>query len=490
MIGANLRYGIGTSGNVTSNATKVFQCHPGGVTEATVIFSLGALGMGANIILMALILTKRQLRRWSQGLLFHQAMVDCARAAILLPLGSSILNCQPVNKCSLVETAFLLLVTVSTINMLTTVLNDSPVFPETDEETDLIAPLLMDSPQCVLFGTFMIWFASITINLGPTFLSGALAANTESGHNAPSCPLVHGPFRHYILNVLWIVINGICVALTLFHLRKLYRDLTKANVEAVRVAGLVTTLVNVTGGHQSATNALATKDGAIDTRNGTMTKRLGAVEEHRKMRNYLRRMEREGVQRVKMFLVITAAYILFWGPLFFVTLVRHPAIGNPTGYEVTLHIAYVHAFVNPALFLALHRGLRQGMSDVCCGCCESIARWILGTAAPTPIQSVQPPRYEAPMNFPTPPAPPLAAPVASAECNLTDVAHLKPPLPPTAKLLADDSFAISPDPWSLISRPKSTSSFYEEELSRRPSLLLPAGLNDPQSPTSSDLPSE
>lgn len=89
--------------------------------------------------------------------------------------------------------------------------------------------------QCVLFGTFMIWFASITINLGPTFLSGALAANTESGHNAPSCPLVHGPFRHYILNVLWIVINGICVALTLFHLRKLYRDLTKANVEAVSV---------------------------------------------------------------------------------------------------------------------------------------------------------------------------------------------------------------------------------------------------------------
>jgi len=146
----------------------------------------------------------------------------------------------------------------------------------------------------------MIWFASITINLGPTFLSGALAANTESGHNAPSCPLVHGPFRHYILNMLWIVINVICVALTLFHLRKLHRDLTKANVEAVsgdvkskstklltlfsipsisyftfqvRVAGLVTTLVNVTGGrNQGATNALANEDGAVDARNGTTPK--------------------------------------------------------------------------------------------------------------------------------------------------------------------------------------------------------------------------
>lgn len=31
--------------------------------------------------------------------------------------------------------------------MLTTVLNDSPVFPESEEEADLTAPLLMDSPQ-------------------------------------------------------------------------------------------------------------------------------------------------------------------------------------------------------------------------------------------------------------------------------------------------------------------------------------------------------
>jgi hypothetical protein len=40
-------------------------------------------------------------------------MVDCARAAILMPLGTSILYCRPVNKCSLVETAFLLLVSTS-----------------------------------------------------------------------------------------------------------------------------------------------------------------------------------------------------------------------------------------------------------------------------------------------------------------------------------------------------------------------------------------
>ena len=47
--------------------------------------------------------------RWSQGLIFHQAVVDCARAAILLPMGRSFFLCEAISKCALVETTFLLL---------------------------------------------------------------------------------------------------------------------------------------------------------------------------------------------------------------------------------------------------------------------------------------------------------------------------------------------------------------------------------------------
>lgn len=62
----------------------------------------------------------------------------------------------------------------------------------------------------------------------------------------------------------------------------------------------------------------------------------GGIEEQTRMRDYLRKMERDGVQRVKMFLVITAAYVLFWGPLFLVTLINHPIVGgNPLGHEVS-----------------------------------------------------------------------------------------------------------------------------------------------------------
>lgn len=118
----------------------------------------GAMNHSSVLSWAAIISDSRKFfrHRWSQGLLFHQALVDCARAAILMPLGTSILNCKPVNKCSLVETAFLLLVTVSTVNLLTTVLNDAPVLPDDDDGEDAL-PMLMDSPQCVVFGMFMIW---------------------------------------------------------------------------------------------------------------------------------------------------------------------------------------------------------------------------------------------------------------------------------------------------------------------------------------------
>ncbi|XP_025196526.1 uncharacterized protein LOC112595498 isoform X2 [Melanaphis sacchari] len=401
MIGApNLR-NPGSNGTLT-NGSRAFQCHPEGESEATITLTLVGLGIVANTVLMALIIFNKHLRRWSQGLLFHQAMVDCARAAILIPLAHSLLYCVPVKKCSLVETAFLLLVTVSTINMLTIVLNDSPVFPEDDEEDGYqvsSVPLLLDSPQCVVFGTFMIWFAAITINLGPTFMSGALAAGAEVIRDKPGCPLVHGPFRHYILNALWIIINLLCVLLTLFHLRKLHRDLTKANVEAVRVAGLVTTLVNVTGNNYS------------DPRHAPR-RSLGAVEEHQRMRNYLLRIEREGVQKVKMFVVITAAYVIFWGPLFFVTLVQHPLSGNRSDYEVTLHVANGHSFVNAMLFLVLHRGLRQAAADACCTSMSMVARWLTAGWSPEPytLDASLPGMSPEPVLAAPPPPPPSSLP--------------------------------------------------------------------------------
>ena len=61
--------------------------------------------------------------------------------------------------------------------------------------------------------------------------------------------------------------------------------------------------------------------------------------------------------------VITTAYLIFWGPLFLVTLVNwdwdYEEAKQSMAHEVTLHVAFVHAFVNPSLLMVLHRGIRQ-----------------------------------------------------------------------------------------------------------------------------------
>jgi len=125
----------------------------------------------------------------------------------------------------------------------------------------------------------MIWFSSITVNLGPTFLSGALAANADAHIHEPSCPLVQGPYRHYILNALWILINLLCLVLTLYQLRRLYKDFTSKNVEAVRIAGLFTTMINLHSNEKGS-----------------------HVPPSSNIKEYIARMEQEGVARVKMFL--------------------------------------------------------------------------------------------------------------------------------------------------------------------------------------------
>jgi hypothetical protein len=74
--------------------------------SAVILTSLGGMGVMANLALIAIIVINRPLmrcgiyplhctalqctalHRWSQGLIFHQALVDCARAGILLPLGA------------------------------------------------------------------------------------------------------------------------------------------------------------------------------------------------------------------------------------------------------------------------------------------------------------------------------------------------------------------------------------------------------------------
>lgn len=87
----------------------------------------------------------------------------------------------------------------------------------------------------------MIWFAAITVNLGPTFITGALANHVETTPLHPACPLIQTPYRHYIVNLLWVIVNSLCLILTVTHLYRLHRDLIRSRKQAVRVTGYTVT---------------------------------------------------------------------------------------------------------------------------------------------------------------------------------------------------------------------------------------------------------
>ena len=197
---------------------------------------------------------------------------------MLLPIAESIMHCKMMSFCGIMDTSFLLLVTASTINLLSIVLNDAPVLSDdtdtkrsskditgrkksivkddieikrsfSNEEIDNKTILhLLDSPQCVCFGIFMIWFSSFTIHLGPSFLSGALVAGSERIASVllATCPLVWGPFRHYVLNLSWVIVNVFCLFLTLFILRRLYTEVEHINPPSDKSEVLISTIIQET----------------------------------------------------------------------------------------------------------------------------------------------------------------------------------------------------------------------------------------------------
>ena len=62
VVGPGRKFGVNGE-NETKPAGPTFICHQEDQTAATILISLGALGIGANLALMAVILLRRPLRR-------------------------------------------------------------------------------------------------------------------------------------------------------------------------------------------------------------------------------------------------------------------------------------------------------------------------------------------------------------------------------------------------------------------------------------------
>ena len=62
VVGPGRKFGVNGE-NETKSSGPTFICHATDQTAATILISLGAMGIGANLALMAVILLRRPLRR-------------------------------------------------------------------------------------------------------------------------------------------------------------------------------------------------------------------------------------------------------------------------------------------------------------------------------------------------------------------------------------------------------------------------------------------
>ena len=189
-------------------------------TNAAIIMVISSIGLVANFSILIVILALHNLRKVSNAFIFHHCLLDFIKSAFCLVFAQSLMSEEPPAYCSILGGSYVVFVTTSSFNMLAMVMNEAYQF------TDLMLGI-KDSRNycCVSFGIFIIWFSSIIMNLGVTFIPGNPNYDLQTG----LCVFIYGVTRNYVLHLLWIIMITLAILLTAAYLHKLRADVKRAS---------------------------------------------------------------------------------------------------------------------------------------------------------------------------------------------------------------------------------------------------------------------
>lgn len=317
-------------------ATVAPHSERGHYAEAAILLVISLLGISMNISVIVVIFMRRNLRKASNGLIVHQTILDIMKSIVVMPFSLGVLfqDERIVAKCHMFGAIYVILVTVTFLNILSLVLNDAPTFPDT-------SVAILDSHQCVIFGVVMVWFTGVLINVVPTLIMESdkvFASKPEYGQ----CAFIFGPLQNtYVLNILWTGFNYFIIGICAYQIYKLHRDMTMAsNLEAMKVVSLVTTMLSVNS--QTANT------------------------EHQRVQNYVQQLEKDAVRRLRTFTILLAIITIHWSPLFLVGLADIWGAYAPAAYKFCAFFACANTFTNPLVFLCLHKNIKDGATVLFC----------------------------------------------------------------------------------------------------------------------------
>ena len=281
---------------------------------AALLIFVATVGMIGNFTITVAILILRDLRRASNAFLFHHCFLDFVKSGYCLAFAYSIISKQEPVQCNVLAGSYIVFVTASAFNLLALVMNESYQF------TDLTLGIQTESRNycCVIFGVFIIWFASFILNLGVAFIPGNPSYDTKKGH----CIFIYGITRNYILHILWITLITMAILLTSMYLRKLHNDIKRSSY--YRLSTLIRATV------------------CVDTKaESTTQRRKSEVRE----KNFVAQVEKLSKQRLCLLMLLTSFFVTFWYPLFILTTVDPAFQARPQAYKGLS----IFAWSNPAI---------------------------------------------------------------------------------------------------------------------------------------------
>lgn len=305
-------------------------------SDVWVLVLIAIIGLVSNLAVLTIILGIRDMRRSSNALVAHHAVLGMIKAGFCLAFAQTLLSDQPASVCSALGGVYIVCVTCTAFNTLALVMNEAYMF------SDLCLGIT-DSRNycCVLFGIFIIWFGSTIMNLGVAFIPGNPDFDRDVGH----CIFVYGITRNYILHVLWIVLVTMAIAMTIFYLRKLHSDVRGASY--YRLTTLVRATVNL---HPEVNSSVQQR------------------RQERQDKEHIRHVQEVTRRKLIVLTLLMCLFICFWYPLFLLT-ITDPSFSSSTRvYKALTLVAWSCPTVAPVFLLLL---LRQDCSSQCSpGCCR------------------------------------------------------------------------------------------------------------------------
>ncbi|ESP03978.1 hypothetical protein LOTGIDRAFT_156580 [Lottia gigantea] len=257
-------------------------------TEGAILFMVAIIAGFGNLCIVGAIMTIKKFRKTSSAFLCHHCILDFLKSLFCIPFGYSLLMDTDIQECNIVGASYIFLMTVSAYNLLALLMNEEYHIMDTTNK-------IKGNYCCVMFGIFMIWFTTILLHLGVAFIPGS----TEFNDNIGNCVFTYGVPSNYVIHVLWILLVSGAVILSVVTFTTFYRKLQcESKVKQWKMI------------HKSMSHEM--NDDGEDEELHFEFDDISSTKAVEHARIYMR--------RITLMVLMVGTFVLFWYPLFLLTL--------------------------------------------------------------------------------------------------------------------------------------------------------------------------